>query len=83
MSLIDLKEELKKNKPTLGTKTILKLLLSNNIKKIYLASNCRDKQKVLNLAKIKNVEVISLEETNKQVGTVCKKSFNVSVLGFK
>ena len=55
MSLIDLKEELKKNKPTLGTKTILKLLLSNNIKKIYLASNCRDKQKVLNLTKIKNL----------------------------
>ena len=83
MSLVELKEELKKNKAVLGADQVMKLLVNNGLKKVYLSSNCFDKEKILNLAKMNNVEVITLQETRKQIGTACKKNFEVSALGFK
>ncbi len=83
MSILDIKEEIKKNKPVLGTKQIIKMLMNNQLKKIYLSSNCSEKDKIINLANISNVEVLTLPESSKQIGATCKKTFPVSALGFQ
>lgn len=64
-----------------GTERNLKLLKNNRLKRIYVASNCKDDVR----KDIKHygnyIEVIELEITNKDAGVVCKKPFSISVIG--
>ena len=79
----DLKEALKEKKVVMGTKSTLRLLKIGKLKKVYTASNCPEniKDDVSHYAKISNIEVVDLKENNEELGTLCKKSFFISVLG--
>lgn len=80
----DLREDLKKKKPIFGADRTLKEIRSGKVEKIYISKNCRDdiKRDILHYSKLADVKVIELKETNNELGAVCKKPFNISVIAF-
>ncbi|HLC37690.1 MAG TPA: ribosomal L7Ae/L30e/S12e/Gadd45 family protein [Candidatus Nanoarchaeia archaeon] len=83
MATEDIKEALTKN-PIIGTDRILKNLKSGKLKKVFLASNCKEETKkdVGYYAKLSNVEVVNLDIPNDELGLACKKQFSISILGY-
>lgn len=79
----DLKEDLKKGKPIYGTENTVKKIKLGKMKKIYVSSNCKDKQTLMLYAQQFGVEVVELEENNAQLGVICKRPHLISVLGFQ
>lgn len=81
----ELKEALKqKNKVIIGTEKTLKLLKKGQLTSIYLSSNCPShvKQDVEHYAKLHEIKVIMLKQSNEELGVMCKKPFSISILGF-
>ncbi len=84
MTAADLRKDLKTKKPILGSERTIKELKTGNLNKIYLSSNCKEstKKDILHYAKLADVQVIELGETNEDLGIICKKPFNISVISF-
>ncbi|MBU0930346.1 MAG: ribosomal L7Ae/L30e/S12e/Gadd45 family protein [Nanoarchaeota archaeon] len=84
MTIEDLKKDLKTKKPIFGSDRVIKELKIGKLNKIYLASNCKDEIKadIKHYAKLSDIKVIELEETNEDLGVICKKPFNISVISF-
>ena len=78
-----LKQDLKKGTAILGTEVNLKKLRKGELKKIYVAHNCKDKDAIKHYAQQTGTQVIELEQTNVEVGVICKKPFSISALGFE
>lgn len=78
-----LRDDLLENSKKLvfGAERNLKLLKDERLKRIYLASNCKDDVKKNIKHYGKNTEIIELENTNNEIGIVCKKPFSISVIG--
>ncbi|MEM3126768.1 MAG: ribosomal L7Ae/L30e/S12e/Gadd45 family protein, partial [Candidatus Woesearchaeota archaeon] len=68
----------------IGTDRVLKGLRQNSLKKVFVASNCpqRLSKDIDYYAGLNKVEVIKLIQQNEELGTICKKPFSISVLGF-
>lgn len=78
----DLREDLKKGKVIFGLQNTMKKLKKGEAKKVYISFNCPDKEGIMRQAKLTGVELIQLEETNNQLGVICKKPYAISVLCF-
>ena len=81
MDISELKKMIEGSNMVLGTDKTLKLLKQNKIEKILL-SNDSDKQvldKIRNLSQ--KVEVIQLDKSKENIKEICKKQFNISVIG--
>jgi len=85
MTVTQLRTDLRKKKPVMGAKRTLKLLKIGNLEKVYIAKNCREdiRKDIEHYAELANVELIKLDITNDELGVVCKKPFNISVLSFE
>ena len=85
MTVTQLRTDLRKKKPVMGAKRTLKLLKIGNLEKVYIAKNCREdiEKDIEHYAELANVELIKLDITNDELGVVCKKPFNISVLSFE
>jgi len=79
----NLKEDLKKKKPILGLEFTLKKIRNQKVSKVYVASNSNEKEQLSILGKTMGIDVVILDETSKELGVLCKKPFNVSVLSFE
>ena len=79
----NLKEDLKKKKPILGLEFTLKKIRNQKVSKVYVASNSNKKKQLSILGKTMGIDVVILDETSKELGVLCKKPFNVSVLSFE
>lgn len=82
-SLEQLKQDLKKHTPNVGVETVLKKLKKGELKKVYISDNCRDKEAVLKLAGQSGAELHETGTNNVELGTICKKPFSISALGFE
>ena len=82
-SVEDLKADLKKATPLMGTEVNIKKIQKGELKKIYLAKNCKDKESILRYAKNSKTEIIELDQNNVELGVLCKKPFSISALGFE
>ena len=89
---IEITEELKKlrtavqeKKLVVGTDKVLKELKAGKVEKIYLAENCPPKirEDINHYAKMANVPILELNQSNEELGIFCKKNFFVSVVGVK
>ena len=80
---MNLKDDLKKKKPLLGTDMVIKAILKHKTSKVYVSSNCPDAERVLSLAKSHKIEAERLSENNKEVGILCKRWHPVSVVSFE
>jgi len=78
-----LRDDLLENSKKLvfGAEKNLKLLKDERLKRIYIATNCKDEIKKEIKHYSKNTEIIELENTNNEIGIVCKKPFSISVIG--
>jgi len=81
---MELSKLLKENKPIIGTNQVIKNLKLGKIKEIYTACNCPKNtlEDIKHYSKLYNVKVNELKENNEELGTICKKPFSISVLGF-
>ncbi|MBU2589634.1 MAG: ribosomal L7Ae/L30e/S12e/Gadd45 family protein [Nanoarchaeota archaeon] len=80
----ELKLAVKEKKLTIGTERTIKSLKLGKTKTVFLASNCKSdvKEQVEHYAKISGAKVIQLDLPDKEIGLLCKKPFNVSVLSY-
>lgn len=69
----------------IGTERTTKMLKKGDLKKIFLAKNASEETKkdIDYYAELSGVEVETLNETNEEIGTLCKKPFSISVIGMK
>lgn len=83
MSLEQLRNAVKGEKITFGSKEVLKKLRQGAAKKIFLATTCpqqiRDTVKRYTLLQ-KKTEVIELPIPSSEVALICKKNYPVSIL---
>jgi len=82
---LDIKKAIKDKKEIIGTNSVMKNLRAGKLSKVYLTSNCPEevKENIKQYSKIIKTEVVQLKIANDALGTICKKSFVVSVLGVK
>lgn len=78
-----IKEDLKNKKPTIGNDLTIKKLKKSEIKKVYIASNYPEKDKIKRDCKTFSVELVELKENNKELGGLCKKPFSISIISFE
>ena len=81
----DIKEALKLKKVVIGGNSVLRGVKTGSVKSIIRASNFPDSV-MMDLNHYKSVGNISIEIFNgnsKQLGEVCGKPFNVSIIGLK
>ena len=80
----DIKKAFKTEKAVIGTKEVVKNLRLGKLNKVYLTSNAlKDmKDSIKKYASLGKTEVVQLRYANDELGTLCKKPFGISVLGF-
>jgi large subunit ribosomal protein L30e len=78
-----IKTKVQEGKAVIGSASVMKSLNSNSLKKIFLAKNCPDnlRSDILHYAELAEVPVIELEQTNEELGVLCKKNFLISAVG--
>jgi ribosomal protein L30E len=66
-----------------GSSEVNKALQEGKLEAVVITSNLpdMDKEQFRHYSEISNVELFELEETNEQLGLICKKPFNIAVLG--
>ena len=84
MSLADLKNVLKSEKITIGSKEVLRKLRAGEVKKVFLASTCSQivRNTIKRHASLKKIEVVELTVPSSEVVLMCKKNFPVSILSY-
>ncbi|MBS3171708.1 ribosomal L7Ae/L30e/S12e/Gadd45 family protein [Candidatus Woesearchaeota archaeon] len=78
MSVEQLKKSLKEDKLVYGFRSTLLGLKNGKILKIFLAKNCP--QEFKDKLKNYNVDVIELNDPNKEISLICKKKFSVNIV---
>ncbi len=85
MSLAKLRQLLKENKELIiGENTVIKNIKLGKVKLVFLANNCKVdiKEDLQYYAKQSNFELIELDINAKELGSICKKQFPISVLAY-
>ena len=69
----------------IGQERVLKELKAKKLTKIFLAKNCPQKLKedIIYYAKLADIPYQELEQTNEDLGILCKKNFYISVVGIQ
>jgi large subunit ribosomal protein L30e len=78
-----IKAKAQEGKVIIGSASILKNLKMKSIKKVFLAKNCPNnlRSDIIYYAKLVEVPVIEIEQTNVEIGVLCKKNFFISAVG--
>jgi len=80
-------EEIRKNLATkklvIGTDETLKNIRKGLITKVYVASNCSEDlmNDLRRYSKMSGFEILETKLPNDELGAVCKKPFNIALLG--
>lgn len=85
MKTDEIKEALKAKKIAIGTKETLKGIKRGNISKIIISEDCpkEPKDSIEFNAKIAGIEIEVYNKSSKELGTICKKPFQITVLSIK
>ncbi len=78
----DIKKLLKSKNLVVGTGKTVKYLKVGKLSKVYVSSNCPAdiKEDLKYYGELAQTPIIELEQTNEEIGTLCKKPFFISVL---
>ena len=81
----EIKGLIEQKKLIIGTDLTLKNLKVNKVKKVFLTSNTNEviAEKIKHYCSINEVEYVEIPQTNEDLGVMCKKPFNISVLSIK
>ncbi len=82
-SVDEIKKLLDAGKLVLGADETLKMLRQGKLVKVFMSANCAPETKadVEQYCKIAKVEIVELQQSNEELGTLCRKPYFVSVLG--
>jgi len=82
--MIELKKAIKEKELTLGSKKTLDKIKQGKVKAVYLTTDCKAdvKRDIMQLAKVSEIKVKELEIDGKELGTLVKKQFSISVLSY-
>lgn len=74
-----------KTKLIYGAAETIKSLLDGKLASVLLTKTVavKDEARLLDLAKLQNVEIVRLKQTAEELGALCKVPFNISVIGVK
>ena len=78
----EIKKKMEEKKAIFGANNVIKNIKAGKIGKVFVTQNCAKdvKADIEYLRTISNFDVVSLTQTNVELGDQCKKSFNVSVV---
>ena len=79
----EIREKVKEGSVTIGTELTLKALKFGQLEKVIVTKNCSAKVRGDIESNKGDTEVISVEFNNEELGTICRKQFAISVVGFK
>ncbi|MBR9676673.1 50S ribosomal protein L30 [Candidatus Woesearchaeota archaeon] len=79
----EIKKNLKTKKLVIGTDSTIKNLRLSKLSKVFLSRNAPKNviSEIEAAAKLTNTSVEQLNVDSDELGAVCKKSFNISILG--
>ena len=79
----EIKKILKTEKYIIGTDRTIKAIKLGKIKKVLLASNCKEETRkdIKYYSSIGKFDIIESNLANDELGVVCKKSFPISIIG--
>jgi len=80
---MSLKDSLNKGKPIIGVSAVTKKIRENKVNHVYVAFNYHNKDQIVRLGKINNIKIEVVDSNSKQLGVLCKKPFNIAVVGFQ
>ena len=82
-SVEEIRKSLKTKNLVFGTERTLKLLRNGKLSKVYIASNVKNDvgKDIEHYTKTSGVELVKLEIPNEELGTFCKKTYSISVIG--
>lgn len=80
MSLKELKSAIKENKIIIGTERTIKESKKGKPKEVFIAKNCPEdiKKQLKHYCNISKITFTELEETNEELGILCKKPFSIN-----
>jgi len=78
----ELKKELGNENIKFGTDLALKRIRNGKITKVFIASNCPNeiRDEIKHYSKLGKIEVFELDETNEEIGFICKKTFSIDIV---
>lgn len=78
----EIRELLKKGNFVLGTEETIKAAKKGSIQKAFVSENCPKNisEDLKRYAEIGKFEIINLEISNKDLGTIAKKPFSISII---
>ncbi|MCD6403784.1 hypothetical protein DRN62_00160 [Nanoarchaeota archaeon] len=81
----EVKSALEKGKLLIGFNSVRKGLMAGKVKKVILAKNCplEIRERMLHYGEIGGVPVEVFRGDSTSLGVLCKKSFNVLVVGIR
>ena len=84
-AISEIKKSLGSEQLIIGAEECLKALRNGSLAKVFVSSNPKPSlgEDITRYAGIADVEVVGLDVTNEELGTVCKKPFPISVLGLR
>ena len=85
MNIAEFKKVIENKEVIFGSKNTLKLLRNNKLSSIYLSSDCDNntEKEIKNMADISGISIIETGKTKEEIKFLCKKPFNISVIGVK
>jgi large subunit ribosomal protein L30e len=80
-----IKKLLKTKQLIIGTERTIKKLKTGRLEKVFLAKNCPDETRTdaMYYAELSKTPVIELEQESDELGTVCKKPFQICMLSIE
>ncbi len=84
-AITEIRKLFKEDKLIYGKDTTVKGLKRGEIAKVFLSSNCSKETSddIKHYGAISEVEIVDLDIPNDELKDVCKKPFNIQVLGVK
>ncbi len=81
--LKDLRNSAQEGKAIFGASAVMKKLRQGGLSRIFVARNCPEKilEEANHYAKLAGVPVIEVEQSNEELGVLCKKNFFISIVG--
>ncbi|MFH1376772.1 MAG: 50S ribosomal protein L30e [Candidatus Woesearchaeota archaeon] len=81
MTIKELKAAIKENKVIMGTERTIKDIKRGKPKEVFIAKNCQEdlKKQIKHYCKLSKITLTELDETNEELGTLCKKPFSINM----
>jgi ribosomal protein L30E len=82
-SISEIQKAILDKKLIVGTERVMKKIKEGTLKKVFITKNAPEmiKNDITHYTAMGKTEVINLEQTSEDMKEVCKKPFNISIVG--